>query len=439
MHIVEAFCDFQREPLIRPFGFKGSYMHESWQNAVLLKSDSGAEGLGLGTQSVLWSDAEIFSATSESGGNALMYAVLDRAVQMVRRQTFEDPMAMLEAIRPEIMRYAAGITGRADVRETFALNALVALDNAAWLLYASECGIDSFDDLIPQESRPALSHRHRRLASIPLMSYAIPVPEIRAAVDSGYFFMKIKIGSPGDPRTMLETDLQRVRAIHRAIGGIDTPHTRDGRIPYYFDANGRYPDKETLARLLDGLADLGITERIAILEEPFPESYEADVGDLGVRIAADESAHTDRDAVRRIDMGYGAIALKPIAKTMSMTLRIAAAAHELNVPCFCADLTVNPVLVEWNKNMAARLAPIPGLDTGLLETNGHQNYSRWQRMVAAHPCPGAAWRETKNGLFELDDDFYRRSGGIFLPLPYYRGWFTALSPAGSASGGPEKR
>jgi len=44
-------------------------------------------------------------------------------------------------------------------------------------------------------------------------------------------------------------------------------------------------------------------------------------------------------------MGYGAITLKPIAKTMSMSLKIAQLAYERSIPCFCADLTVNPILV----------------------------------------------------------------------------------------------
>jgi len=60
-------------------------------------------------------------------------------------------------------------------------------------------------------------------------------------------------------------------------------------------------------------------------------------------------------ARERIALGYGAIALKPIAKTLSMSLKIAALAHERNVPCFCADLTVNPTLLEWNKTLAARM------------------------------------------------------------------------------------
>ena len=46
------------------------------------------------------------------------------------------------------------------------------------------------------------------------------------------------------------------------------------------------------------------------------------------------------------------MALKPIAKTLSMSLKIAAAAARRGVPCFCADLTVNPVLVEWNRAAA---------------------------------------------------------------------------------------
>ena len=87
---------------------------------------------------------------------------------------------------------------------------------------------------------------------------------------------------------------------------------------------------------------------------------EIDIRDIPVRIAADESAHTEKDALKRIQMGYRAIALKAIAKTLSMTMKIAQIAYENNVPCFCADLTVNPILMEWNKNIAARLSPFPG-------------------------------------------------------------------------------
>jgi hypothetical protein len=104
---------------------------------------------------------------------------------------------------------------------------------------------------------------------------------------------------------------------------------------------------------------------------------------------------------------------------MSMSLKIAEIAHKKGVPCFCADLTVNPVMVDWNKNVAARLAPLPGMKIGVLESNGHQNYSKWQKMKEYHPCYGKKWIETIDGLFNLDNDFYSMSGGIFEKSDYY--------------------
>ena len=141
---------------------------------------------------------------------------------------------------------------------------------------------------------------------------------------------------------------------------------------------------------------------------------------MGVRIAADESAHSDKDAKKRIEMGYGAIALKPIAKTLSMSLKVLKAAGEAGVPCFCADLTVIPILVDWNKNVAARLGPLPGMNIGVLETNGHQNYKHWNELLKFHPCCGAEWMKTKSGLFNLDEDFYAKSGGIFQISEHYQ-------------------
>ena len=119
-------------------------------------------------------------------------------------------------------------------------------------------------------------------------------------------------------------------------------------------------------------------------------------------------------------MGYSAIALKAIAKTMSMTMKIAQAAHERNVPCFCADLTVNPILVEWNKVVASRLSAFPGLGgMGLMETNGHQNYKNWETMRSFHPYPEAEWAKTMDGVFNLNKDYYNKSGGILEASDHY--------------------
>jgi hypothetical protein len=419
IEIKSVSADFEREPLIRPFGFKGGYMREIWQTASLLESASGVRKIGICSQNVLWSDADVFSRHSESGGNALMFALTEHAMQILKGRKFTNPVNLLDSVFGEVYDYGKKITSNPNLRKTFVLNSMVGIDNAAWLLYAGENNITSFDDMIPAPYRPALSIHHNKVASIPLMAYNIPVNEIVEAVDAGYFFMKIKIGQPGTQEEMLEKDKARVTEIHKAIGKSRTSYTSDNRLPYYFDANGRYEKKETLLRLLDHIRKIGAFDQIAIIEEPFPEEAEIDISDIPVRIAADESAHTDADALKRIQMGYGAIALKAIAKTLSMTLKIIRVAHEKKVPCFCADLTVNPILVEWNKNVAARLAPFPGIGLGLVETNGHQNYKNWSVMRSYHPFPDALWANTEKGVFELNDDYYKKSGGIFIQSPHY--------------------
>lgn len=417
-------ANFEREPLIRPFGFKGGYMTEIWQTANYLESDSGKYGIGLCTQSVLWSDAHVFANHSESGGNALMYAMSEKALQLVNGQSFTSPVVLLDNILPEIYEYGKQITSNPNLRKTFALNALVGLDNAAWILYARENGFVSFDDIIPSEYKPSLSHNHSKIAAIPLMAYNIPISEIEAACAQGYFFMKIKIGQPGTQQEMLEKDKARLSAIHAAIGHVSTPHSESGKLPYYFDANGRYEKKETLLQLLDHAKKIGAFGQIALIEEPFPEEFDIDVSDIPVRLAADESAHTEEDAIVRIQMGYKAIALKAIAKTLSMTMKIAQAAYERDIPCFCADLTVNPILVDWNKNVAARLKAFPGLgNLGLLESNGHQNYRNWDTMMGYHPRKGASWTKVDQGLYLLDKEFYRSGGGIFESSPHYEEMF----------------
>jgi len=414
---------FEREPMISPFGFKGAYLRELWQVVALMESRNGKMGLGLGTQSTLWSDATVFSTNPEAAGNSLMFLMTAFALREAQKRGFDHPMTLLDDLLPATYRYGQTITGLPTLRLTFALNALVAVDNAAWMLYAAENGLHTFDEMIPADYRKALPHRHRELASIPLMSYGVPQADIAKAVADGYFFLKIKIGADpdkdGDLDKMLAWDKQRLTAIHAAIGQHEIPHTDNRRIPYYLDANGRYDSKDRLMRLLEHAQKIGALERIMILEEPFPEEYRVDVRDIPARLAADESAHSDRDALERIEMGYRAIALKPIAKTLSMSLKIARLAHERNIPCFCADLTVNPILVDWNKNVAARLAPLPGMKIGVLETNGHQNYRNWALMKSYHPRAGAPWMETTHGLFNVDDGFYAASGGILEQSQHY--------------------
>jgi len=424
IRINKTRCGYEREPLIAPFGFKGRYLTELWQVVALMESESGAVGLGLGTQSPLWSDARVFAEHTEAESNDLMYQLTAHALKLAEGVSFENPMQLLDDLLPPTHDYGCRITANPDLRLTFALNALVAVDNAAWQLDCVENGITSFEDMLPADICPAMSCRHGEIGCIPLMSYGVPLASITEAARQGYFLLKIKIGSDpdkdGDLEKMLQWDIARLASIHEELQRFETPYTDSGHILYYLDANGRYDSKDRLMRLIEAIRKMGALDRIVLLEEPFPEECEIDVSDIPVRVAADESAHSDEDALRRIEMGYSAIALKPIAKTMSMSLRIAKLAAEHSVPCFCADLTVNPILVDWNKNVAARLRPLPGVKIGVLESNGAQNYRNWDDMKSYHPCSGASWIDPVDGIFRLDGEFYARSGGILKVSGHYR-------------------
>jgi len=418
--VAKTSCQFEREPMVRPFGFKGGYLTEEWIVSAYVRSTSGLHGIGLGTQSSLWSDAKVFAENSECGGNAIMFAMTQYGLKLLEGRSFTSPVELNDWLWPQVWEYGKKVAANPKLRATYALNALVAVDNAVWVLFAKENGLASFDEMIPDDYRSALSCHHAKCASIPLFSYKVPVGEIKDAVDSGYFFMKIKIGQPGTQEEMLAKDMARVSEIHAVLKDCRTPYTKSGKLPYYFDANGRYEKKETFLKFVDHLKKIGAYDQVAIVEEPFDEYADIDVNDIPLRLAADESAHTVKDALERIKMGYRAMALKPIAKTMSMSMKIAQAAYEKGIPCFCADLTVCPVMVEWNKSVAARLPAFPGIgDLGLVETNGHMNFRNWETMRKDLAYEKAHWTRTEKGVFECDADYYAKSGGILEAMPRY--------------------
>ncbi len=423
IRIKNVDSNFEREPLF-PYRFKGSFITEAWQTAAFLESQSGIHKIGLETQSVLWSDSQVFAAHSSSGGNALMFAMTDKALQLMKGNSFTNPIDLLDELLPQVYEYGKKISGNPELRKTFALNSLVCVDNAAWLLYAAENNITQFDALIPEEYKPGLSYRHDKVASMPSFGVGTKIEKIKAAADEGYFILKLKTGAPGTQKEMLEKDIEFLTAVHAAIGHYETPYTKNGKIPYYFDANGRYDEKDTLSRFLDHAKKIGAFDQIAVVEEPFGERNDGYVGDMGVTIAADESAHTVQDAAMRIEQGYGAMAVKAVAKTLSMTMKITQLAYEKKIPCFCADLTVNPILVDWNKCVAARLPPFANLGIGLQETNGHQYYKNWNTMMTYHPMAGAKWTQTQEGVYLTDQSFYDASGGIFQPSPHYEQLFS---------------
>ena len=423
--ISNANLKVEREPLIRPLGFKGGFINELWQSICCLTSESGIRKIGTGTQSILWSDSSVFVKHSESEGNSLMLAITERALSLIKGKMFRSPIDLLDSIYDELYDYGKSITGNPNLKKTFVLNSLVCVDNAVWLLYAAENGVTLFDDMIPGKYKKAFSFKHKQIAITPLISYNVSPGEILKIVSDGHFFLKIKIGQPGTQDEMLRKDCERISLIHKTIGKTSTPYTKNGKVLYYFDANGRYESKDTLLRFINHLRKIGAYEQVAVIEEPFPENNEIDVHDIELRIAADESAHTEEDALIRIGMGYRAIALKAIAKTVSMSIKIASAAYENNIPCICADLTVSPLLVEWNKNFAARLSPFPELNSemGLVETNGNQNYKNWNLMQTYSPSFEKKWTKMNQGIFNLDEEFFLSGGGVFGDSKHYNSLF----------------
>ena len=250
--------------------------------------------------------------------------------------------------------------------------------------------------------------------------YGMPVAEIVQAVDEGYFVIKIKTGQSGNQTEMLEKDMNRLTEIYTALRNKSGNPLNQGKITYTLDSNGRYEKKETLQRLISHAEKIGMLQDILFIEEPLIEENEENVAGLGVRIAADERAHDEEATLKSLDLGYEAIILKGIAKSLSISLKIAKLAFDRNIPCACSDLTVNPALLEWHKNLAARLTPFPGINMGLLETNGDMNYQNWTSMKNYLPGAGESWSHVHQGVFDLNDAYYQCSGGIFDTIPHYQ-------------------
>jgi L-alanine-DL-glutamate epimerase-like enolase superfamily enzyme len=419
MHIIKTETAYEIRELKSPFGFKGSALTGLWQTAVTLTSDRHS-ALGLGVQSVLWSDSEIFAKYGEEKGNQMMFEVTKYATKLLMSHTFETPYEVLGYLLPRAIEFGRQLTKDPNLRQTFILNSLVPIDLAAWTLYAKENHLDNFETMTKIQS----GLRQDRLVNIPLITYHTSLEEVTTLASSGYSLFKIKIGSDpehdGDLDKMLEWDKNRFAELDRLLKQYETPFTTCNHPVYYLDANGRYDTKERLMDFLSFADKIGALHKIVLLEEPFSEENKIDVHDLSVCVAADESAHCLEDAKERICLGYRAIALKPIAKTLSMTLRILDYALKAGIACFCADLTVNPIMVEWNKNLAARLSPIDGMKVGVVESNGSQNYTDWNEMLTHHPMYGKDFVSSQNGVYHLDDEFYQTDGGIFITPEYYK-------------------
>ena len=61
MKIIGRKLGFQRERLKQAFGFKGGSLSELWQIVCRLELENGLTGTGVGVQSILWSEPDIFA------------------------------------------------------------------------------------------------------------------------------------------------------------------------------------------------------------------------------------------------------------------------------------------------------------------------------------------------------------------------------------------
>lgn len=413
MKIINTSVSYTTEKLKQPFGFKGGFLTELWQVKVCIKTN-GYFGEGQGVQSILWSDAQVFADFGEFEGNKLMLEITKYAASALLNKKIRCPIDVIDEIYLDVLKYAQE---KKKVRETFVKNALVAVDNALWNLYAKINHTEDLMSLIPDKYKNGLSFRQDKLCNIPLITYGLKSEDIKSLLDSGSPLLKIKIGFDAggtlSKREMVEWDFNRIKEIHQIAKEYKTEYTTSGNVLYYLDANGKYSDLEQLNAFISLLSNEGILERVILFEEPFDENNKTNVSSIPVRFVADESIHSLNNVIERYQLGYKAIALKPIAKTLSETLKIIEKANELGMDYFCADLTVSPLLVEWNKNIAARIKKIPEMKVGVLESNGAQNYINWEKMYSFHPFKNKKSTKPINGVYLLDEEFYQCSGGIF--------------------------
>lgn len=168
--ILHTALDWRAEPLYRGLGFKGGSLDQLWQIRCEVKTDGGLRGIGLGVQSVLWSDSGIFSRYGQQKGNELMLAVTQYALDLLRGQVLTEPPKMLADILPETMAYARRLTDSPDLRKTFTLNALTPLDWALWKLYRLAHPEETFAELMAPFTRQ-LTCRQEKMGNIPLISH----------------------------------------------------------------------------------------------------------------------------------------------------------------------------------------------------------------------------------------------------------------------------
>jgi len=397
-------------------------------SVVAVTDTKGRVSYAITVQSPLWAQGiDYFKSKGEVEANRQMHRVTQGVGRLFVGKSFERPDILWKELSSDTEGIAKEITGVDNLSATYPRNASVGIDAALWGLHVQEVGAKTLDDVIPEECRNYLSSHHTELIAIPLFSYAMKRRDVRKEVEeNGCKLAKFKLRYAPEkgkkaitPRQSAGIDRQRAEMLCDVTDGISTKYTESGRIPIYFDANMGYTHEMVVA-LFETVKDCGRLGDVIILEEPFKaghtENFRRYFREYGVRVAADESAHSAEHAMEQVrDRGALYVALKPIAKTISETFMTIAAISEYNqtvpeaekVLCFCADLTVSPPLVPHSKAFSRRLAALHGMTTGAFETNGRQYLKNWEKLMTRLPLPDAEWVRPVDGVFKLGPEYDR--------------------------------
>jgi hypothetical protein len=74
----------------------------------------------------------VFAVNSEAGGNAIMFSMTRYAHKLLVGKTFTSPVELNDWLWPQVWKYGKKVSVNPELRATYALSALVAVDNAIW-------------------------------------------------------------------------------------------------------------------------------------------------------------------------------------------------------------------------------------------------------------------------------------------------------------------
>lgn len=183
---------------------------------------------------------------------------------------------------------------------------------------------------------------HRKRQRVRANALANSVKEAHDRMEEGFTVLKIKVGNDS-----LQEDVQRVKAIRRAVGDAATLR---------LDANRAWSTLDARTAV-----DVFATERIEILEEPLRDGGPRELAELRsysvIPIGADEQARDQASVLALIDeMSMDYLILKPMLVGGPLQcIKLARMAHERGTNVIATTTIDGPVATAMTIELAARL------------------------------------------------------------------------------------